>query len=480
MASRKYELSAYTYSRRRTVAAFLRPDGGGSVEDAPKPLRALVPSVVLGVVTVAVFGAIGIVKPSAPKDWQTANAVIVDRQTTTRYVMLGGVLHPVLNIASARLLLQDKSTVVEVDDKVLTSPSVKRGATLGIPYAPDSLPTADEAAAPKTWAACDRQGDGGVDQKLFVLGRGQEAALNQRLSARQAFYVQGPDGARFLVDAGGTAHKLLRGSVSPAAVQAAKQSDDPWAYLATAAFGGTVQRPQPVTKEWLDALRPGDPISLQLPNLDGRFGQTVAVPGSGVPNRVGDVFHTSSTGLHYVVLKDGVHPVSAFTARLLDALHPGQPEQQVDALAVAGANERSPYAADLDWPTAAVEQANTGGVACAVYDGAQTGVGPAKYALWTGSSYPVAQAASGTAGVYVTPGTGLLYRAVSGTSTDSGAVDLLTDAGLRYPVPQNGGAQSRLGYGDLKQPLPVPQAWSALVPTGPALNPTAAGQPQGS
>ncbi|MGW3466457.1 type VII secretion protein EccB, partial [Streptomyces olivaceoviridis] len=59
MASRRDELNAYTFAKRRTLASFLRPSPSGSEEGAPKPLGALVPGVVVGVVTLAVFGAIG-------------------------------------------------------------------------------------------------------------------------------------------------------------------------------------------------------------------------------------------------------------------------------------------------------------------------------------------------------------------------------------------------------------------------------------
>src|SRR5581483_6355805 len=39
MASRRDELNAYTFSRRRTVAAFLRPSSGGDDEQAPRAFR---------------------------------------------------------------------------------------------------------------------------------------------------------------------------------------------------------------------------------------------------------------------------------------------------------------------------------------------------------------------------------------------------------------------------------------------------------
>ena len=565
MASRRNELSAYTFSRRRTVAAFLQPSGGGNEEDVPKPRRAFMPSLVVGAVVVAGFGAYGMIKPSAPLKWNTANAVIVDKETTTRYVMLGGTLHPVLNIASARLLLSVDSSVEEVDDSVLNSGSVPHGATLGIPYAPDSLPTAKDAGTAKTWAECDRpaaDGQGGTDQKLFVLGGadaakvtaaapvppatpaqsgGALASIGGPVNGRQALYVEAPSGL-YLVDSTGTAHQLISSdstastpsqSTTPSANNppvsnppastpptAAKPPVDPASTqaaqrLATAAFGGDVGRPQTVTKQWLDTLRPGDPISLpgikaEMPGFNGS-----GTDLGGVHFKVGDLFRevdNSGQTLHYVVLKDGPHRVSDFTDRLIVALHKNTvTEPKLDPLAAVGANNNRPFQPG-DWPQNLVSQVDPGAadgtgsdVACSVYTGAVGPTGAPVQALWTGSDYPI-DSTSGSAGVYVTPGAGLLYRAVSGTSTDSGAVNLLTDTGLRYPVQMNAdstappnslpttapsagaaGAQSgqpnttqdRLGYKSVN-PQPVPEAWSGLLPTGPNLDPVAARQQQGS
>ena len=48
MASRRDELNAYTFAKRRTVAAFLQPSPTGSEEGAPRPLRAVLPGAIVG------------------------------------------------------------------------------------------------------------------------------------------------------------------------------------------------------------------------------------------------------------------------------------------------------------------------------------------------------------------------------------------------------------------------------------------------
>ena len=511
MASRRNELNAYTFSRRRTVAAFLQPSSGGNEEDAPRALRAVVPGAVVGALAVAAFGAYGMIKPSAPLNWQKANAVIVGKQSTTRYVVLDGVLHPVLNIASARLLLGAGSTVVTVDDSVLDSGSVPHGALVGIPYAPDSLPTAKDAGTAKVWAYCDRpaSGDqGGTDQKLFVLGGADTTTVTAKgsLDAREALYVQGPDGTLYLVDSTGTSHVLdAAGSTGP---QSRQQQ-----LLATAVFGAMADQPQQVSSAWLATLRSGDPIGFPRADMPG-YGHAAGTVIDGSSTTVGETFQVRADNgqlLNYVVLQDGIHRISDFTAQLLGGMS-DRSGGTVAATAVPGANDSPPFEGDKDWPQDTVTQTNsaTSGsgttVACSVFTGKASASGVPQLGLWAGQSYPV-DSSSGTASVYVTPGTGLLYRQVTGTSTDTGSVDLLTDTGLRYPVQMNGdssaagatqpspggsgdgsdsdgqqsadGAQARLGYSGVV-PSPVPLAWSTLLSSGPNLNSAAAAEEQGS
>ncbi|MEZ0070128.1 type VII secretion protein EccB [Streptacidiphilus sp. MAP12-20] len=505
MASRRNELSAYTFARKRTVAAFLQPSGGGSVEDAPRALRAVVPSLVLGAVAVAAFGAYGMLRPSAPHGWQKANAVIVDKQTTTRYVMLDGVLHPVLNMSSARLLLSGNSGVQYIDDSVLNSPQIQHGPTIGIPYAPDNLPTATDAAAVKTWAACERSdatATDGVAQKLFVLGGAQAAVVagHGRLRADQALYVQTPDGSSYLVDASGISHELV------ADAKDARR-------LVVAAFGASAGMPQQVTPAWLKTLVAGDAIAMPRADIDG-FGKPYTGPdvgGSGY--HIGDLLKVADPSggeLHYVLLKDGPHKISDFTLGLVGAMHLSTAETDVNQYKLLNSNLVTPFESGKNWPKGTVSQANLGVsgsamASCAVYSGAMDANGP-QLGLWLGSDFPVNKN-SGTAGVYVTPGTGLLLQAVNGGVGGGGKVYLLTDTGLRYPVQMNsdgngaspsaasdgsasapgsvpGAGQSdtaaaRLGYGQTN-PSPVPLGWADLVPAGPALTKDAAEQQQGS
>jgi len=74
--------------------------------------------------------------------------------------------------------------------------------------------------------------------------------------------------------------------------------------------------------------------------------------------------------------------------------------------------------------------------------------------------------------VRVPPGGGLLVQDVPAPGITGGAVYLVTDLGLKYPLPTADAADA-LGYPSAPA-VPVPSAILAFLPTGPALDQQAA------
>ncbi len=507
MASRRDELNAYTFAKRRTLASFLQPSPSGSEEGAPKPLGALVPGVVVGVVILAVFGAIGMFSPTAPKGWDTPEEhVIVASKSTTRYVVLKTgkqkQLHPVLNMASAKLLLDPgKASIITVDEKILDSGKPPHGATIGIPYAPDRLPSPDEAEAAKRWAVCERPADGGraIQKAAFVLAKKEWSKTegSDRLTRGDLMYVVGPDGkTQYVVDGQGKAYKLA----------------DPGDKELLKALDTQGRAPQRVSQEWLDTLHKGTPIA--IPPIEGTPG---AKADAGIMpaqyDKVGEVIkaYDGQVLRYYVVLRGKVARISEFTATLL--LNSGQlvgvgqagEAQQVSPGAVT---DSTAFDEDNDWPAYKPRTVNDGSSAtsgrntvCNVLRsvGAK---GVTTLSTWVGKDFP-AQLPTGSSSAYVTAGSGQLYRQFQGTETTAGGVFLVTDTGLRYALQSNSDsatddkgigtsakkrkeelaeakiAQTRLGYEKLT-PTPIPLEWSTFLPTGPRLSEAAARQPQGS
>ncbi|WP_030422692.1 type VII secretion protein EccB [Streptomyces sp. SCSIO 75703] len=511
MASRRDQLNAYTFAKRRLLAAFVQSSPHGSEEGAPRPLRGVVPGLVIGVIVMAVFGAWGMFKPTAPKGWDTPNEkVIIASKSTTRYVVLKTgdevQLHPVLNMASAKLLLDPgKGDVVTVGESLLDSGRIRHGVTIGIPYAPDRLPSAQEAGSAKRWVVCERPSAGGRSvQKAALVLADRERGLTEgkdKLTGGELLYVADPDGKRHIVDAGGTAYQ----------VDKADSGDDLELLLRTVVGSG--REPQRVSREWLATLHRGDPIT--FPVIEGAPGAPAGAPGGldESADRIGTVLKAfdNNREQYYVVLRGRVAPVSAFVAQLLlfskDLAQVGQAGQALETSPGAIVPGK-PFGTEHDWPEGTPEAVNEASAAkgsrntvCNVLRGVG-GKGATTLSTWAGTDFP-ADLPAGSSSAYVTPGSGQLYRQFQGTETSAGPVFLVTDTGLRYVLQSNADsatddagigmseeerknleqeaqqAQTRLGYADVR-PAPVPAAWSAFLPTGPRLSTAAARQPQGS
>ncbi|MFC4507952.1 MULTISPECIES: type VII secretion protein EccB [Streptomyces] len=508
MASRRDQLNAYTFAKRRMLAAFLQSSPDGSEEGAPRPLRAILPGVIVGVIVMAVFGAWGMFKPTAPKGWDEPNAkVIVASKSTTRYVVLktdGQVqLHPVLNMASAKLLLNaGEGAVVTVAESVLDNGKIPHGVTIGIPYAPDRLPSADEAGSTKRWAVCERPsaGGGSVQKAALVLSAKDMKVTDGtgRLQGGQLLYVADPDDQRYVVDATGRAYPIDKGDE-----------------LLLRAVVGSNRQPQKVSAEWLATLHLGDPIT--FPDItEGQPGDPADAPGQldDATNKVGMVLkgRDSNTDQYYVVLPGRVAPVSAFVAQLLlfsEELAPlGQAGQAAEVSPGAIVPGKA-FGTEHRWPTEDPEPVNDPSTAkgsrstvCNVLRGVNANSGATTLSTWVGTDFPQ-KLPTGSSSAYVTPGSGQLYRQFQGEEPQAGPVFLVTDTGLRYVLQSNGDsatddagigttpkqreqqqqeekqAQTLLGYKDV-DPAPIPAAWSEFLPTGPRLSTAAARQPQGS
>ncbi|SCK33137.1 type VII secretion protein EccB [Streptomyces sp. WMMB 322] len=510
MSTRRDELSAHTFARKRTLAAFLQPDSRVSDEEAPRPVRAMMPSIVVGVVLVAGSIAWGAIAPSAPPGWdKPGEHIIVDSDSTTRYVVLPHKtksgkktkqLHPVLNFASAKLVLdKGKGEVIEVSGKDIDASPIPRGATIGIPYAPDRLPDDADAESAKEWAVCEKpgpSGEGEPQQGVFVLGgRDKDTLKNKyRLDRGEGLYVEdAKTGDRYVIDGTGT-KLLLDGPQGKTQAKLAERN------VLTKQVLRDPGEPQKVSGQWLKTLNSG--ADLVFPKLDAPQGTDPAFPGvDSLPaeaRSVGKVLKSSSGGVtyYYMVLKERVQRVTPLVARLY-LVQQGEKLVSVSNVEVAGAGASDQMdTGGKGWPENVLKHVNrppegfgstSRQVSCSVYTGKMANGAP-KLAAWAGPDYP-ANVVDGSANAYVSPGSGLLYREFSGRG-GGGAQFLLTDSGLRYALPKGGGDEqqaagaseksptARLGYEKAKI-ASVPQTWSSLLPKGPTLDTRSASQEQG-
>ncbi|MFJ8633068.1 type VII secretion protein EccB [Streptomyces sp. NPDC093568] len=521
---RRDELAAYTFARKRTVAAFLAPSPGGSEEGAPRPVRTVMPSLAVGVVLVIGFIAWGVIKPTAPKGWDTPGEhIIVDSDSTTRYVVLDPdpkdgktekVLHPVLNYASAKLLLdKGKGSVLEVPGKEIDKSGIRHGATIGIPYAPDRLPSKDDAQQKKTWAVCERPAPGekgALDRAVFVFDDDDAKSLGNsgRVDSREVLYVTNTKTEQeYLVD--GKGNRFLLGGEEGLDQVSMEQ-------LRSAVIGtSATAEPQPVSQEWLNTLNDGGDITYPTVPDEGAPTSVEGLPAEA--STVGQVLRARDAQKEqfYVVLKDEVAAVSPFVANLLVAREEtGAIKVPTRDIIEANGGGADRFYADKGWPEYVPRQANgtnaaTGegnSTSCSVYKGAFGAGNKPELAAWAGTNYPK-KVITDSLSAYVSSGSGLLFREVAGAAGGGGAWYLLTDTGLRYSLPStndseakgdgssgsgsggSGGssqgeasetdkARTRLGYEDLSNPSNVPQTWATFIPKGPTLDTASAAQPQ--
>src|SRR5690606_14647674 len=103
MWSRREQHQAYQFLNRRIVSAVL----SGEPETNELPMRrfgvALFSGVAVALLVVGGFTAYGLMFPGGGRP--TENTIIQERETGALYVFVEGMLHPVANWTSARLIL---------------------------------------------------------------------------------------------------------------------------------------------------------------------------------------------------------------------------------------------------------------------------------------------------------------------------------------------------------------------------------------
>lgn len=198
MPSNKEILEAQRYNRRRLITAFTSGIPGGRELESKSPFVPLI----VGSVVVAIMLGVGVVMsrfaPTLPQDWQDSTLIVV-KGTGARYYTIRGVLRPVTNITSARLLSEaGKYKTSEVPASTIDG--IRRGSQIGITGIPDDVPKADQLHSDQ-WFSCDISGK----PHTWV------AQLPAARTARGSALVKSQDGDVFLIS-NGLRHKIPSGS----------------------------------------------------------------------------------------------------------------------------------------------------------------------------------------------------------------------------------------------------------------------------
>jgi type VII secretion protein EccB len=456
MPSRQDQLHSYQFSAQRVVAALVVREPDPAQAPGRRLAGASLAGALVAVLSLAAVAVFGVIAPGGGDRWRSPGTVVVERESGARYVYLDGALHPVLNYASARLLAGAGAHTATVRASSLTG--VARGAPLGIPGAPDSLPTKDRLLT-GGWSVCSARLADRPESVLFV----GAVPPGGRPLAEQALLAQTPDGTRYL---------LWHGSALRV----------PRPQLVDSAFSWGGRQPVAVAAALVDAVPAGP--DLAPPQIPGR-GDASRV----LPDKIGTVLVAQAQGgsrQYGVVLAAGLAPISQVQADLLlsdpdaAAVLPQRGAREVSQAQFA----QAPVAA-LDGVGDALPQVTpqlaAPGPAAAVC-AQQSGAGAVSLTLdaemtaaMQSAPAPDASAATRPADRIVVPaGHGALVEAVASGTATTGALCLVTDVARRYPLPAAGVAEL-LGYPSVA-PVRVPAALVALLPTGPVLDPQAARQ----
>lgn len=434
MASKRDLVEAQSFSRRRLLTAFTSGAPGGRELEPGRPMRGVAAGVSLTVLLVLGSLGLGLLSPSLPDGWDDQSLVIVEGDGS-RYVGIEGTLHPVLNVTSARLVLDSGAFhVVDVSEDDITD--APRGATIGIPGAPDELPLANRLTG-TGWRACVAP-DGAT-----ALDLDPDAAAP--VADPAAAVLVEVAGERYLV-ASGTRHRIR-----PAEEAAVLR-----------ALGLDTAEPLVAGADWLNLV----PAGSDLRPLQVTGAGEPALPGAGLPvdTRVGTLVEVSGVGdgvRRYVVDARGeLAPLSdlAYPLYLLGAGDLGAQPLRVAAADIAAVRTSVTPVAPADLPEAVPALPDAGTTACVT--------------LTTGDSPRVDLSLvprdGVEPGVRVAPGSGALVRAQSAQGA-AATVRLVDGSGRAYPLPDAADeVLARLGYAS-DDVTAVPPAWVGLLPTGPAL-----------
>lgn len=437
-------VSAYRFLLRRVECALL----GGDSRAAGEMLRARAVSLTAGCVLAAAVAVVcaflAFLRPQAQLDQAQ---IVMGHESGALYVRVGDVWHPVLNLASARLIAGTDANPEPVPESELER--TKRGALLGIPGAPQLLGPV-LSAGESIWTVCDGERNAAT---TIVVGHAGEASV-RRLAPRQTVLVTpGPGSVTYLLYNG---QRAIVDLADRAVVRALRLEG---------------HEPRIVSRTLLNAV-PEVP-EIRAPRIRGAGTQAAGLPGFAV----GSVLRvTRGNGdEYYVVLDGGVQRIGPVAADLL-RFHNSRGTANVitvapDVIRAGAIVTELPVAT---FPDQALDDASgdADSTVCVTWEPATSGHADVVILTGTGLPIPAGQVpvklsqsdGGGPAldAVYLPPGRAAYVRASGGLGTRY----LVTDTGVRFAIHDDAAAHD-LG---LAAAAEAPWSMLAALPCGPELS----------
>jgi type VII secretion protein EccB len=472
MPSRQDQLQSYQFSVQRVVAALVTHDSDPAQSPFRRSVAATMGGVLVAVIALAGAVVFALLGGGDTKKWQDDTTVFIENDTGAKYVYVkeDGQLHPMLNFASALLVANATArTHKPISRKSVANANL--GPQLGIPGAPDSLPTRGDLVT-EPWTLCSQR-DTGTTTATSLLTVGGNATGGQLLTVPK----QGSADA-LLISTSSTRQYLVYNNYRHRILQP---------QTALTALNASGQQPIRVAAALANALPAG--VDVRPLTIANRGQPSTALRGV----KIGQIYTAAAPGgLHEyaVAFADGVTDISEVQANLLladpqTAAAVGQQTITVNTAQYSALPRSkvvlSGQTGDAALPATTPNLIGTAQSVCVTVPNAADRVTRVVVDAAAPVNANVVTTASSTAAgtvladrIAVPRGHGVLVGAVASPDApaDSDALSLVTDAGLRYPVADRD-ILAKLGYAGVT-PVRMPAELVAMVPAGPPLDPAAA------
>lgn len=472
------QVNGYRFLIRRLEHALIRADARMIHDPMRGQMRSLLVGLVIGVLIAGAAGVLAFFKPT-PNIGDAQ--ILLSKSNGALFVRIGDRVHPVLNLASARLIIGKSDSPKEVDDKFLNRLAL--GPVVGIIGAPISLHPADEPNV-SSWTVCDTLQTPTATEPSGVAGIETTAlASNPVLDAG----IRAANPAEMvLARSGNTVFLIYEGVRAPIDVT------NPILVGALHLKGAIVREISPGLLNSFPLVDPIVPVSIPGAGDNADY--------LGPDYRLGSLLKASdSRGRQmYVVLREGLQPISDVTADII-RYSSSAPVAVEDPRDVSPATvSRVPVVHNLrvdHYPAASPRIVDVEGdrVVCMAWQRANTAT-RATTRLLVGQHLPLPGQAEplrlatadgsgpGLDSVYLTPGTGQFIEA-TGVEPDSRAMGQLfyvSDVGVRFAINDLpsaaalGVTSARANGGKDETPQLAPWPVISLLPPGPELSAEAA------
>ncbi|MEV0083943.1 type VII secretion protein EccB [Saccharopolyspora sp. NPDC050642] len=445
MQTQRDHVHAYQFLMGRMSSALVLGDPASVEVPARRAAVGVYIGLVLALLIAVGFGIYGWLVPGGNNSWRAQGAIVVEKETGTRYVNVDGVLHPTLNYASAKLLQGPNAGAKVTLLSRASLADAPRGAPLGIPNAPQILPAAQDLVG-SNWLTCLPGSAGAVapgsPELTLNFDPGAPAAP---LPPDRYALVQSPEGTQYVLW-GGAKHQVAEPTVP-------------------IALGMAAARPVPAPQPWLDALPDGPVLASAQIDGSGTSGPSIG----GKAYRVGQLFEQRSANgdvQTFVLRREGLAPISRTEFMLLEVA-PGTPEPaRIDPAAVASAPRSADRSLLGRLPDLSGARWQDHGPAAICLRQAPVGPRIASEVVFAGPG-----AAAG--GVHMRPGTGVVVAALPIPPGQRVPDRYLITGDSKYLLPDDDSMRA-LGYAGVPV-RPIANDLLATVPSGPALSQAAVG-----